>query len=1297
MTEDRFMQEVQHFYRKLNSDFEYCFNIKTSAPLTSEELSILRWLLAETFDAGNFGEDTFISPAQNVVEIGPLLTFDTAYSTNAVAICHACGLDKIMRVECSKRYLVPEGTDKERFITENHDRMTESPYPEPLKSFATGAVPEKVFTIPLMTGGSGELARFNKEKGLGMDDWDIEFYQNIFTQVLKRDPTNVELFMLGNNNSEHSRHWFFKGIFKINGQEIPDTLLNIIRSTIDANPSNSVIAFGDNSSAIKGYKIRTILPIQPGMSSQFVARQCEYHILFTAETHNYPSGISPFPGATTGTGGRIRDGHATGKGSLVIAGTAGYCTAALKIPDYPIPGEPVGLVYPFELAPPLEILIEASNGASDYGNKFGEPLIQGFVRTFEQILPNKERRSWLKPIMFTGGIGQIDNRHVRKEKQKKGMLIVQVGGPAYRIGMGGGSASSMIQGENIAELDFNAVQRGNAEMENKLNRVIRACVEMGDDNPLLVVHDQGAGGPGNVLAEIMDPAGGIIKIRNIELGDPSLAVVDIWCAEYQERSAFLIPQDRIDEFSSICKREKVNCEVLGEITGDGKVVVYDDEDKSTPVNLPLDKILGEMPPKTYELERIPKTLEPLRLPEDISIEEAVKSIFRLPSVGSKGYLVRKVDRSVTGLIARQQCCGPLQLPVSDVAAVAQSHFGLTGGAISIGEQPVKMLIDEKAGARMAVGEMITNMIPARISDLTHIKCSVNWMWAAKLPGEGARIYDAAVAMADLMKELGIAADGGKDSISMAARVGDENVKAPGEVVISGYATMPDITKIITPDIKIPGKTKLMLIDLADGKCRLGGSALAQAFDQIGDESPDVDSPRLLISGFNAVQRMIDEGLLLACHDRSDGGLITTLAEMAMSGNCGISVELPEGAGTIPCMFSEELGLVVEYMPDNEKAVVNILVENKVPFVVLGKTEKKKHVVIRHRGKTRLDIGTSELLKWWEATSDRLEEEQMNVATAKEQEKGHNHGGINYKLNALPKTVSPKSLGGINKPKVAIIREEGSNGDREMTSAFFWAGFEPWDVTMTDLLEERITLDRFRGVVFVGGFSYADVLDPAKGWAACIRFNSRLKEMFDAFFNRQDTFSLGICNGCQLMAFLGIIPWQGIPEAEQPRFIQNTSERFESHWGMVKITESPAMMLKGMEGSVLGIWSAHGGGRLFCPEPNVLKEAKKKRLTPVCYVDDKGKPTEKYRFNPNGSPEGINAFCTEDGRHLAMMPHPERAFLFWQWPWIPEDWKTEKLKAEVGDFTLYASPWLKMFQNAREWCEGRWFYFDSEGE
>jgi phosphoribosylformylglycinamidine synthase len=496
------------------------------------------------------------------------------------------------------------------------------------------------------------------------------------------------------------------------------------------------------------------------------------------------------------------------------------------------------------------------------------------------------------------------------------------------------------------------------------------------------------------------------------------------------------------------------------------------------------------------------------------------------------------------------------------------------------------------------------------------------------------------------------------------------------MVISGYCTMPDIRKVITPDIKQPGKSKLVLLDLAPGKSRLGGSALAQVFGQIGDECPDVDNPTLLINAFKAVQKLIRENLLLACHDRSDGGLITTLVEMAMAGNSGILINLPEKEETIPQLFAEELGLVLEYLPEVEARISSVLKEFNIPFRVLGSTQKERRVMINRGKKVELDLDIPTLLNWWEATSDRLEQEQMNQELAKEQARSHDRPGPQYHLTFQPQETSSELLLQSNKPKVAICREEGSNGDREMASAFFLAGFEPWDVTMTDLLNEKITLDQFRGVVFVGGFSYADVLDEAKGWAGIIRFNKKLREMFEHFFNRPDTFSLGVCNGCQLMALLGLLPWEGIPETEQPRFIRNSSERFESHWGAVKILKSPSIMLKGMEGSILGIWSAHGGGRLYCPNPQILFKASEMGLTPIVYVDDEGMPTEKYRFNPNGSPLGITAFCSVDGRHLAMMPHPERTFLLWQWAWMPEDWKS----------TLRASPWLRMFQNAREWCE-----------
>jgi phosphoribosylformylglycinamidine synthase len=1349
-------QRISHEIRDIET--EYCFNIETSEPLTSQELETLHWLLSETFEPENFSDTSLLTHHSSLithhclVEVGPRMNFTTAWSTNAVSVCHACGLKKVTRIERSRRYKIIRGQNSnpplppfakggrggitlnfQPFLELVHDRMTECPYPETIATFETGIKPEPVFIVPLIEEGKEALRKINIDMGLGLDDWDIDYYYNFFVHDIGRNPTNVECFDLGQSNSEHSRHWFFKGRLVIDGKGMPYTLMDIIKQPLRINLVNSIIAFRDNSSAIHGYEILTIIPKQAGKPSSFRDARVNYHIIFTAETHNFPTGVAPFQGAETGTGGRIRDVHATGRGSLVIAGTAAYCVGNLQIPGYPLAWEDPSFEYPPNLATPLQIEIEASNGASDYGNKFGEPVIQGFTRSFGLRLPNVERREWVKPIMFTGGVGQIDNRHVEKGNPHKGMLVVKIGGPAYRIGIGGGAASSMIQGKNIAELDFSAVQRGDAEMEQKVNRVIRACIEIGDKNPIISIHDQGAGGNSNVIKEIIYPAGALISIRNILLGDNTLSVLEIWGAEYQENNALLIRAESAEMFLDLCKREKVPCSIVGAITGDGYIVVYDATDGNTPVNLELSRVLGEMPQKTFNLERIEPNLAPLRLSVDITVREALERVIRLVSVGSKRFLTNKVDRSVTGLIAQQQCVGPLQLTLSNVAVVCQSHFGLTGVAISIGEQPIKGLINPQIMARMSVGEALTNIVWAKVSALEDIKCSGNWMWAAKLPGEGARLYDAAVALRDIMIELAIAIDGGKDSLSMAAMVADsagktEIVKAPGTIVVSAYVTCPDITRIITPDIKRPGESRLLYIDLGKGKYRMGGTALAHVYGQIGNESPDLDDPQLLKSAFKAIQRLISENLILSGHDRSDGGLITTLLEMAFGGNCGLEINInppsplfnpsvsPLGKGGIeggsgglldvifPLLFSEELGLVIEYLPENEKDVLRLLDENSVPCQIIGRSLPEKRINISLRTpnselRTVLDEDMRVLRDLWEETSYHLDRLQADPDCVDEERKVNFYRkGPQYVLTFTPQNTPsspgnppapPLEKGGKGgfekrgveelmdvKPKVAIIREEGSNGDREMTSAFYQAGFEVWDITMTDLLEGRADPDDFQGVAFVGGFSYADVLDSAKGWAGVIRFHKRLSEQFQKFHERSDTFSLGVCNGCQLMALLGWIPWKGIPDRLQPRFINNRSGRFESRFSTVRILQSPAIMLKGMEGSTLGVWIAHGEGRLYFPGKEIMQEVLKNDLAPIRFIDDNGEVTETYPLNPNGSSLGITALCSPDGRHLAMMPHPERTFLKWQWPYMPMEWKRD----------LEASPWLRMFQNAREWCK-----------
>jgi phosphoribosylformylglycinamidine synthase len=1280
---------------------EFCFNIAATEPLSADETRLLRWLLAETFEPDKFSDKTFFSPnaalqtPNLILEVGPRMNFTTAWSTNAVSVCHACGLRKISRIERSRRYMlqfddasamsIEQKTD---FLSLVHDRMTECPYPKPLKTFETGIKPEPVHMIPLMEQGRAALEKINREMGLGLDDWDLDYYTGLFVRDIRRDPTNVECFDLSQSNSEHSRHWFFRGKLIVDEKEIPGNLMKIVKATYDANPNNSVIAFSDNSSAIAGHDIITIIPELVGKPSAFRASLRKYNIIFTAETHNFPSGVAPFPGAETGTGGRIRDVQATGTGGLVVAGTAAYCVGNLRIPGYELPWEDGGYSYPTNLASPLRIEVEASNGASDYGNKFGEPVIQGFTRSFGLRLPDGERREWLKPIMFSAGVGQMDSRHTVKTEPRPGMLVVKVGGPAYRIGMGGGAASSMIQGENIAELDFNAVQRGDAEMEQKMNRVIRACVELGERNPIQSIHDQGAGGNCNVVKEIVHPAGAKIEIRKIQAGDNTLSVLELWGAEYQEQNALLLKPEHEGLFRSLCVREKVPMAIIGTITGDGYIVLYDEINDTTPEKLELARVLGDMPQKIFTLDRQKRMLKPLELPEGLTVRAALDRVLRLVSVGSKRFLTNKVDRSVTGLIAQQQCTGPLQLAVSDVAVIAQSHFGLTGAAISIGEQPIKELLDPAAMARMSVGEALTNIVWARVSGLGDIRCSANWMWAPKLPGEGARLYDAAVAMRDVMIRLGMAVDGGKDSLSMAAKVANpdgshETVKSPGALVISTYVTCPDITRTVTPDLKSPGKSKLLFVDLGSGKNRLGGSALAQVFGQVGDTAPDLDDPLLLARAFHAVQQLVSDNLILAGHDRSDGGLITTLLEMAFAGNCGIEVDLGrhEQEDEISLLFSEELGLVIEYLPSQEAQIISVLYKGALPYRVIGNTVLEKQIVISLRNpdtklRTVLNEDMRVLRDIWEETSHQLDLLQRNPENIREERKNiYDRKGPAFELSFVPKPTAASIMNRKDKPKIAIIREEGSNGDREMVSAFFLAGFEPWDVTVTDLLDGRITLDRFRGVAFVGGFSYADVLDSAKGWAASLRFNKKVWDQLEAFYHRPDTFSLGVCNGCQLMALLGWVPWRGIADELQPRFIHNRSGRFESRFSTIKILKSPSIMLQGMENSVLGIWAAHGEGMAYFPDEKMFRECEY-GLAPVRFVDDESKITEAYPFNPNGSPAGIAGLCSTDGRHLAMMPHPERSVLTWQWGWMPEDLKK----------SLRASPWLTMFQNAREWCE-----------
>uniref|UniRef100_H3AIW6 phosphoribosylformylglycinamidine synthase n=1 Tax=Latimeria chalumnae TaxID=7897 RepID=H3AIW6_LATCH len=1070
-------------------------------------------------------------------------------------------------------------------------------------------------------------------------------------------------------------------------------------------------------SGIKGGKVSCLYPSEPSQACCFEQRESIRHVIFTAETHNFPTGVAPFSGATTGTGGRIRDVQCTGRGAHVIAGTAGYCFGNLLIPGYRLPWEDPAFEYPGSFARPLDVAIEASNGASDYGNKFGEPVLAGFTRSFGMQLPNGERREWIKPIMFSGGLGSIEDQHIRKEQAEPGMEVVKIGGPVYRVGVGGGAASSIqVQGDNASELDFGAVQRGDAEMEQKMNRALRACVERRENNPICSIHDQGAGGNGNlfIFLFVCIEVGITLFSKYFRLGDPTLSVLEIWGAEYQESNALLLRREAAHFLKAACEREKCPVDFVGEVTGDGKnnIILYHKNTEAdrhmlfkhisaSPVD-PFPEL--SIPKQDFIMERVKPDLRPLTLPDDVSVGAALDRVLRLPAVASKRYLTNKVDRSVTGLVAQQQCVGPLHTPLADVAVVALSYFDKVGSATAIGEQPIKGLIDPAAGARMAVGEALTNLVFARVTDLKDVKCSGNWMWAAKLPGEGAGLYDACAAMCTAMAELGIAVDGGKDSLSMAARVEGETVKAPGALVISAYAFCPDITATVTPDLKNPdgnGKVTNLQYKLTPGRYRLGGSALAQCYSQLGDRSPDLESPAALASCFRVTQKLLEDSMLSSGHDVSDGGLITCLLEMAFAGNCGIEVDLPGGQASdrrsrcvvrniesitrkkneivLEVLFAEELGLVLEVPEAAAGMVRDAYRSGGVECLRIGRTVgegPESTVTVRVKGQEVLCDKMTSLRGLWESTSFQLERLQANPACVSQEEAGlAARLGPQFKLTFDPcqaPTVLPEI--GRPKPRVAVIREEGSNGDREMVMSFTMAGFEVvWDVTMWDICSGAATLESFRGVVFVGGFSYADVLGSAKDFSAvvhdlelqplCIQYKIR-NEGLDIYIYLDCHISL-VCCFCSLEGDLK----QGV------LLNHNQSRRFESRFVTVSILESPAIMLRGMEGSSLGIWVAHGEGYMQFKSEDTLDFVTSNCLAPVRYVDDLGLPTQQYPLNPNGSPSGIAGLCSADGRHLAMMPHPERCTLTWQWPWMPQEWRR----------TLAVSPWLRVFQNAAEWC------------
>lgn len=1122
-----------HLYKLISNSIEHCFNILLSCTLTESEYILLCELLAHGFDIETISKKPFLDISESKgVEIGPLMNFDTQFSSQVVSICKNIELNKVVRIEKSIRYVGDVD-----LLVKNHCISTiQTVYNEPITSFESGRKVEQVQIIPLIENG---ISAFNDVDGLSFSDNDKSFYYDLFVNNYKRNPTDVELFDLLNFNCEHSRHGIFNARIIIDGIDIECTLFDLVKSTLAKNSKNSVIGFHDNSSAVRGAKVITLVPNKPGFPSGFKYKLVDYDITLTAETHNFPTGIDANGGAETGAGGRIRDGMATGKGSYIIAAGASYSVSSLQIPGYKIPGETEGDYSPSNMVQALDILIKASNSASNYCNEFGEPCITGSCYSFDLTLPNGERWAYIKPIMFTSGIGSIKHSQIRKDEPKKGMLIAQIGGLARRIGFGGGAA--------------------------------------------------------NVLKELVKDVGGKIDIRKINSADNSLSVLEIWVCEYQERIGFLIYPEKIDVFKVLCQREKVPCEVLGLVTGDGRFIVEDSNDGTTPVNFDLKSINADFPQATYSDKTVDLCLKPLLLPKELTIEDALKDIFKLISVGDKSWLTNKVDRSVTGLIAQQQCVGPLHLPLANNGVIALSHFELKGAVTARGEKPTCMLVNPAAGARMAVGEMLTNIIWVGGVELRHIKCSTNWMWAPKKPGELVALTDACISMTDVMSIIGIASDGGKDSFSMATDVNGRLVKSPRTLVVSGYCEIPDITKVITPDIKRPGGSQIIYIDISKGKARLGGSALAQANYQIGNESPDMDDPYYFVNVFKTVQKLISDDLILAGHDISDGGLFTSICEMAFAGNCGIQISMTNIKSAINKLFAEELGLLIEVSNENIENVNSILEIFGIKHDNIGITTEIKKIGIIYDFDLIIYESTDKVRSWWSESSYQLEKIQSNPHCAEMERKlCYERKNPVMKLSFTPYHTQSNIINSNNRIKVVVLREEGSNGESEMKSALNLAGY---------------------------------------------------------------------------------------PENEQARFIENesgtdASRLFESRYVSLKVEKSNSIMFKNMEGSIIPIWSAHGEGRLTASD-NVIKNLITLDNVPVCYSTSDGDyaDPEHYPFNPNGSPYGIAGLCSTDGRHTIMMPHPERTFQIWQFPWLPEEFRK-----------METSPWLKIFQNAREWCE-----------
>lgn len=1259
------LQQLQTRFSAKDIQAHFVYLVETEGPITLAKKQQLEALLPDA-------KQKTLDITRNSFIVMPRLGTISPWSSKASDIARNAGLGFVKRIERGIIYKhsgLP-APQLDSFVAAVHDRMIEAVYEgtEEAEAIFTHKPPGSLRSVDIQSGGKKALVTANKTFGLALSDDEIEYLYEAYTD-LQRSPTDIELMMFAQVNSEHCRHKVFNAEWIVDGKKQPKSLFKMIKNTYEHSSKGVLSAYSDNAGVLEGPMVSRFNP--DPQTGEYGYSKAEDNMVIKVETHNHPTAIAPFPGAATGTGGEIRDEGATGRGARSKMGMAGYTVSNLAIPGYVQPWErPYGK--PDALASPLAIMIDAPLGAAAFANEFGRPNLLGYFRTFEQ---QYKGTAWgyHKPIMVAGGTGTIDNVNIEKKALYPGAKLVVLGGPAMLIGLGGSTASSMQTGESEEHLDFASVQRGNPEMQRRAQEVISRLAALGKRNPILSIHDVGAGGLSNAFPELVNDSnlGAIFDLRAIPSDDRSLSPMEIWCNESQERYVLGIDSKDLVQLQEICERERCPFAVVGEATAERQLVVTDELHDTNPVDIPMEVLFGKPPKMTRTFEASTDSAKD-SLPTSLPLAQATELVLKLPAVGSKKFLITIGDRNVGGLTTRDQMIGPWQVPVSDVAVTAGSFKEKTGQAMSIGERPQLALLDAQAAARMTVGEAVTNIMAADIAQLRDIKLSANWMAAVGYKHEDEKLFQAVQALGEeFCPALNITIPVGKDSLSMRTRWQEDeeerSVTSPLSLIITAFSPVVSTDKTLTPELHTVSDTALILVDLGGGKQRMGGSALHQVTGAVSGESPDIE-PQTLQNFFTTITKLKKQHKLLAYHDRSDGGLFTTLAEMAFTARAGLAIELAELPGeTIEKLFNEELGAVLQVrQADADEVLSEINATLPGCGFAIGTVTKDETVTIQEAGATVYQQSRVQLEEWWSQTSYEIQRLRDNPESAQQERhliSQKNHTGL---FATQEPELLPQSTDG-NRPLVAIFRDEGVNGQTEMAAALHEAGFTAVDVHLNDVKADPALLKKFSGLVACGGFSYGDVLGAGKGWAKSILFNPDLRKAFQSFFERTDTFSLGVCNGCQMLSGLKEI----IPGATAwPEFTKNTSNRFEARLVMVEVLRSPSILLKGMEGALLPIPVAHGEGKTYLA--SLADEKQAVELAALRYADSRGLATEHYPLNPNGSAGGHTAFTSQDGRATIMMPHPERAFLAKQMSWRPETWQS--------DYT----PWFRMFQNARAW-------------